>query len=352
MSISTLSFNNSTRASLLRLQTSIAEANQEVNTGRHVDVGRTLGRLTGSAVSARAEETSFKEQRTSNGLVKTRLTNIDASLATLSEGAESVANNLIASGVSTNFDTLVNQARSGLQTLTGALNAKSDGQYLFGGINTNTPPVATESAAVDAQAAAISQNFADFVAAATGGGTDPSLVTAGAMKDYLGDGFVDTAIPPVTHKFGDVLPAAWTTASEDAIESRIGRSETVVSSASANEPAFRTIALAYTMLSSLGLDKLNSGARTAVTTTAATLLKGGSYDITTLRADVGIRLKRIEASDAELLRQQDIMTDTVSKLENVDITEASLRVVALQTQLEVAYKVTGQIQNLSILDYL
>ena len=353
MSISTLSFNNSTRTSLLRLQTSIVEATQEVNSGRHVDVGRTLGRLTGSAVSARAEENTFKEQQTSNGLVETRLKNIDASLATLSEGAESVANNLIASGVSTDFGTIVDQARSGLQTLTGALNAKGDGQYLFGGNNTSEQPIKTDQAATDAQAAAIALSFSDFVAAATGG-TDPSVVTAQQMADYLGNGFEEvlTPAPSVFHKFGDLFPADWTSASGEPIESRISKSETIESSADANDKSFRGIAMAYTMLSAFGTSALSRDARIALTNRATSLLKDGSDGIVKQRADIGIKLKRIESADAELLRQQDIMADTVSKLENVDITEAGVRVNALKTQLEAAYAVTGKIQNLSILDYL
>lgn len=354
MSISTLSFNTSTRTSLLRLQSSINEAAQEVNTGRFADVGKTLGRLTGSAVSARAQESSFKEQQTSNGLVTTRLKNIDASLATISENAEALANNLIPSGASTNFDTLVNQAKSGLQSLTTALNAKSDGQYLFGGINTNEQPVATDQTATDARSAAVAANFASFVLAATGG-TDPSLVTAQQITDYLGNGYEEVKLAPLPsefHAFSDLFPADWTTASNDAIESRISRAETITSSSSANNGAFRSIAVAYTILSSVGLGQLNEAARTAVTNKATSLLKTGSDAITTLRADVGIKLARIDAADTELLRQQDIMKDTVSKLEDVDITEAGVRVNALQTQLQAAYAVTGKIQGLSILDYL
>lgn len=354
MSISTLSFNTSTRASLLRLQSAIVDASQEVNTGRHADVGRTLGRLTGSAVSARAQENSFKEQQTSNGLVTTRLENIDASLATVSEGAELLANDLIPSGSFTDFGTIVNLAKSGLQTLTEALNARGDGQYLFGGINTGSQPVSTDPAVVDAQRLAVSQNFADFVAAATGGGTDASLVTGPQMQAYLGGGFEEvlTPLPSVFHRFDDLLPANWTSASSGMIESRISRSETITSSSNANDGAFRGIALAYTMLSSLGLDSLGSEARLAVTGRATTLLTDGSDGITTLRADVGIKLSRIEAADAELLRQQDIMAATVSSLEDVDITEAGVRVNTLQTQLKAAYAVTGKIQDLSILDYL
>jgi flagellar hook-associated protein 3 FlgL len=359
MSISTLSFNTSTRVSLQRLQSQVTDATQELNSGRHLDIGKTLGRLTGSAVSARAQENSFKEQQTSNGLIATRLSNIDASLATISEGSESLANNLIGVSVATNFETLINEAKSGLQTLTGALNAAGDGQYLFGGDNTDAAPISTT--ATSARTTAISAEFSNFVAAATAAtalanGTPTTgaanEVTAAQMTAYLGDGYTDPATGDV-YKFSDNFPAAsWTAASSGTIDSRISKTETVASSLSANNSAFSNIAEAYTMIASLGIDTLNADARKAVTDKATLLLKGGGDQVTTLRADVGTKLKRIEGANAELQRQQDIMAATVSGLEDVDITEVSLRVNALTTQLQAAYSVTGKIQGLSILDYI
>lgn len=350
MSISTLSFNTSTRVSLQRLQSQVNDATQELNSGRHLDIGKTLGRLTGSAVSARAQENSFKEQQTSNGLIVTRLKNIDASLATISEGAESLANNLIGISVATNFDTLVNEAQSNLQTLTGALNATGDGQYLFGGDNTDAAPITTT--ATTTRNTQIATQFSAFVLASTGG-TDASLVSGQNMAAYLADGYVDTAASPnVTYKFSDNYPSNWTQASSGTIESRISKTETVASSVSANAAAFSDVSQAYTMIASLGIGTLNDAARQAVIDKASTLLKGGGDKITTLRADVGTKLGRIEGANAELKRQQDIMSATVAGLEEVDITEVSLRVNALSTQLQAAYSVTGKIQGLSILDYI
>lgn len=348
MSISTLSFNSASRASLSRLQGSIAETTQELSSGRHADVGRTLGRLTGSAVSARAEGSTFKEQRSSNGLVATRLDNIDAALASVSEGAESLANTLIGSGVTTDFSTIIIQAGSGLQQLAGALNASSGGQYLFSGDNSDNAPLPETNVAATKQAAAA--DFLDFVQAATGG-ILPSAVSAADITAYLTTGYPDATTP--TYRFSDFFnDPAWSTASDGTIESRISRTETITSSASANDQAFRDIAAAYTALTELGLESLNGDARRAVTDIASTQIKSASERITGLRADVGIKLQRIEASNAELLRQQDIAEKTVSALEDVDITEASLRVNALKTQLEAAYAVTGRIQGLSILNYI
>lgn len=362
MSISTLSFNSSSRASLLKLQSSIGEATQELNSGRHADVGRTLGRLTGSAISARAQETTFKEQQVSNGLVATRLDNIEASLATVSEGAEALSNNLIGISVATNFSTIVDEAKSGLQQMAAALNTSS-GQFLFGGDNTNVQPIKADRTAANA---ATELNFANFVRAATGG-SNPSAVTAEQMSAYLsGTGFTpDPTAPvpvpapttPAPYKFADLFSdtewaANWSTASNGSIDSPISKTETINASATANDVAFRNIASAYTLIAGLNVASLGDAARKVVTDAAAIQLRAGTDRITTLRADVGTKLKRIESANTELLRQQDIMEKTVSKLEDVDITEAGLRVNALKTQLEAAYTVTGKIQSLSLLNYI
>ena len=353
MSISTLSFNSATRTSLLKLQSSVNEASQEVNSGRHADIGRTLGRLTGSAISARAQETTFKEQQTSNLIVSNRLDNIDASMATVSEGAEALANNLIGAGLSTAYGTIADQAKSGIQQMSAALNANS-GQYLFGGDNTDVQPIKTDAAALAARSTATAASFDAFVLASTGG-TDVSQVSAADMTAYLTTGYTDSSA--VVHTFSDLFSDAnwaanWSTASDGTIASPISKTETITGSATANDQSFRSIASAYTMLSSINLGSLSEATRTAVTQTAAQQLKLGTDGITAMRADVGTKLKRIESANTELLRQQDIMEATVDSLESVDITEASLRVNALKTQLETAYTVTGKIQSLSLLNYI
>lgn len=352
MTISTLSFNTSTRTSLVRLQTQLSDAQQELNTGKHADVGRTLGRLTGSAISARAQESSFIEQQTSNKLVTTRVENIEASLTSIRESAESLANNLIGISVATDFDTIIDQAKSGLQTLTGSLNAASGGQYLFGGTNTDVAPIADYDGSPAKNAAATS--FSDFLTAT---GTTAATVKPEDLRLYLTTGYADPLDPAKTHKYADLFTEAawsqnWSSSTADTIQSRISKTETLASSASANEAAYRDIASAYTMLTDLGLETLGDSARDVVTSVAREQLTTASRDVVNINAAIGTRLQRIDAANTELKRQQDIMEDTVSTLEDVDITETSLKINALKTQLEAAYTVSGRLQNLSLLNYL
>ncbi|MBC8129234.1 MAG: flagellar hook-associated family protein [Rhizobiaceae bacterium] len=352
MSISTLSFNTATRSSLAKLQTQISDATLQMNNaGRLTDVGRSLGRLTGAAVSARTQETSFKAQQESNKLVTTRLENIDASLLAIRNGAESLGNSLIGISVATNFGTLTELAKSGLQQLAGSLNSTSDGQYLFGGSNTDEAPIAYD---VNADTSLAAARFSAFAGATTGG--TKSAVTASEMTAYLSDaGFLGT--DGVTYRFADLFDqewgSEWSNANSDtSIESRISKTETITSSASANDQAFRDIAAAYTAIADFDLGTLNDAARDVVTAYSRGKLTSAGQEVIVAQASIGTKLNRIEAAGTELQRQEDIMKNTVANLEEEDITEVTLRVTQLETQLEAAYTVTGRIQNLSLLNYI
>jgi flagellar hook-associated protein 3 FlgL len=377
-SISTLSFNTTTRTSLMRLQGEVNDLAQQMNNGGRLnDVGRTLGRLTGSAVSARSLGESLAEQQTSNGILDRRLKNIETGMTTMRTGAEDLANALIGVNVGTTWPVNVQQAKSGLAQMTASLNSQDSGSYIFGGIQTDTAPIdATRTAFATSTAAA---HFDAFVTAAnTAAGRTPltgptaaSLVTASEMTQYLTTGFPAGG---VTYKYKELFEGPtpgyaggtnaavtaaytnwgdnWSNASTDTGQSRISGTETVTSLATANDPAFRKMVAGYSMLTDLNIAGLNEAARSVVLSTAATTLKTASTAITALGASVGTTRARIETANTELKRQEDIMNNTVSALEEEDTTEISTKVLNLKTQLEVAYTVTGKIQNLSLLNYL
>ncbi len=53
MSISSLTLSNFSRNTIQRVQTQLMDAQTELNTGRHADVGRTLGYVTGNTITYR-----------------------------------------------------------------------------------------------------------------------------------------------------------------------------------------------------------------------------------------------------------------------------------------------------------
>lgn len=336
MSISTISFNNASRATIMKVQAELRDSLTESSTGRHADVGRTLGRLTGNAVTLRSQETSLDRMLETNTLATQRLGLMDDTLDTIFKSAEALSNNLIAGLNNADFlRSAVQLATDGLEQMTGALNLSSGGQYLFAGTQTDLKPF-------DATKLGLAQTAVDTQFAALG---IPSALTGADMTAYLTGAFAagfDT----------DANWSTWSNASSENITARISKSETIETSLSANEEAFRDLAAGYTMLSQLASSDLNEGARAALAAEASARLNAGMTKITALRSELGNRMARVEAADTSLKQQKDIVTISLASLEEIDLVEASTRVAALQTQLEVSYRVTGLIREISILDYL
>ncbi|KQT66086.1 MULTISPECIES: flagellar hook-associated family protein [unclassified Aureimonas] len=353
-SISTLAFNGQTRVALNRLQGELNDLTVQIaNDGRYGDVGRTLGRLTGSAVSARSVSDALKEQQTSNAIIDRRLKTGEAAMATMSEGANLLANNLTGVSIGKDWSGFMSQAKSGLAGMASALNTADAGVYVFGGIQSEKQPLAPDYTSSDAKTAA-DANFKAFVLGATPNNLVSELTDV-QMKAYLSkDGYTNAN---GTFRYGDLFDDAawkgnWSEASSDRGEARISGSETIRSGLSANDQAFRSVASGYTMLIDLDIANLGEGARTAVLSASSTALRSGTLAITGIGAEVGTTRKRIETANTELQRQEDIMTSTVDALEVEDITVLGQRAANLQTNLNAAYAVTAKIQKLSLLDYL
>ncbi len=356
MSISTLSLNNASRASLMRLQSELKDANKELVTERHADVGATLGRLTGSAVSYRAQETSIDAQLETNKVVTGRLDIVENLMASVAATGDEMIGSMLNADLVEDYDGL---ARAALQQMAGALNTSVNGLYVFGGENSGVAPIADIAPAIQAAkdaygsfltainktaATVTADEMTKFLSAA--GYTDPPASAAAPLRfmDTVADAaWVGPATPPAT---------VWSNASSRETTASISRTETVQTSVSANESAFRSVAAAYSMLAAIASPELNDAARTALARSAATTLKAGLDGVTALRASVGTREARVDAANEALKRQKDVVNAAFTRLEGVDQTEAGLRITQLETLLQASYTVTGRLQKLSILDYL
>ena len=93
--ISTSSMTSAMRLSLAKTQLKLAEAQKEVTTGRHADVGAALGYKTGQALSLRQEHARLKTIIDSNSVVSTRLSATQAGLQQLTDDAQLFVSQLI-----------------------------------------------------------------------------------------------------------------------------------------------------------------------------------------------------------------------------------------------------------------
>jgi flagellar hook-associated protein 3 FlgL len=344
--IATRAVSGATRASLMKLQSKLVQAQQEVATGRHADVGLALGFKAGQAVSLRQEHNRLQSIQDTNGLVAARLDASQSALGALAEDAQGFLAQLAASrSADTGPQVIRGLAQTALAAFSEVLNTTFNGAALFAGINTDVRPIApynTSPPTTNAQAVASA-----FAAAFGVSQSDPGVanISSASMQTFLDGAFA-----------GLFDPAAWATnwsaAADQNVKSRISTSELIETSVNANDAAFRKLARAYTMLADLGTDKLNASAYQAVVDTATRAVGEALQGITELQAGLGTAQERVKSANERMSIQVDILTNHIGVLEGVDPYEASSLLTSLLTQVETAYAMTARIQKLTLLNYL
>ena len=344
--ISTASMTAATRLSLAKTQLKLAEAQKEVTTGRHADVGATLGYKTGQTLSLRQDHARIKTIIDTNSVVATRLTSTQAALKSLSDDTQLFVGQLIGARNTDSGPTVVqNQAKAALTSFTNAINTAVDGAYLFSGINADVKPVTDYFATpTSANRQAVADAFLATFGTTPG---DPANVNISAadMQAFLDGPFSDLFADPA-------WTTGWSSASDQNVKSRISTSELIETSTNANHVGIRKIAMAYAMVADLGIESLNQAAYQAVVDGATRIAGEAVQNLATEQSRLGTAQERVKSADERMSIQIDILANHIGLLEGVDPYEASTRVSALMTQVETAYAMTARIQNLSLLKYL
>jgi flagellar hook-associated protein 3 FlgL len=342
--ISTLMLSSALRNSITGNQASLSKASTEATTGRFADVGLTLGTGTGTDVSLRADMNFADQLIDTNGLVSGRLDVTQNRLNELGSTAQDFLKNLIAARDTDNGASIILPgASANLQDLIGALNVSYNGSYLFAGTNTQNMPITNYAAG----SANKNQVDADFLSTFGFPQTSASVstITPAQMQSFLNTTFDAEFASPAWN-------SNWSSASNQPMQSRISTTEIVDSSVSANQPAFRKLAEAYTMMTDLGNANLSQSTFQVVVDKAVSLVSGATNDLAVLEGNVGSIQQRVSNATDKLNAQKDVLNTQIVNMEKVDPAEASVRVNALQTQIQTALALTSQLQKISLLNYL
>jgi flagellar hook-associated protein 3 FlgL len=342
--ISTYMLSSALRYSITNNQSLLSKATKEATTGRFADVGLQLGVSTGSDVALRADMSFIDQIVDTNGLVKGRLDVTQNRITQLGTTAQDFLKNLIAArDADSGARMILPSAAANLQDLVGALNASYNGSYLFGGLNTENAPIATYTAGSTSKTAVDADFLATFGFSQSAAGV--SGITPAQMQSFLNTSFDAEFASPAWN-------GNWSQATDQVMGSRISTTEIVDTSVSANQPGFRKLAEAYTMLSDLGNTNLSQATFQVVVDKAISLVGGAINDLAVLGGSVGSIQQRVSNATDKLKIQHDILNQQVVNMENVDPTEASVRVNTLQTQIQTALALTAQMQKISLINYL
>ncbi len=344
--ISTQSLSNAPRAALPRLQAELSDTSTEITTGRYADVGRQLGVGTAESVQLRLEQAALGSLKDGNASATAQIDRTQTALADIRSGADSFLQQLLAvTGTGGSGAVLQQQAAGILNALTDTLNVTDGRRYLFGGLNSSEKPVASLA---DGPGAAISAAFAQrFGLDPASPQTDPKVktITAADMAD-----FIDKDLAGFFSETG--WSSTWSSGSSDNRIATIGLGERVEVSANANEPAMRKLAMAYTMVATLGTQALSSPALQTVIDRSRSLVGTSLSELTAIGARLGAAQNRIDASNEMMQRAQDVVQRRLSALEGVDTAEAKTRFDTLSQQIEMSYSLTSRILKMSILNYV
>lgn len=343
--ISTYNMASGLRNNLSRLQTDLNKASVEVASSHHADVGLSLGNQSARALALRLDYSSLDVYINSNGEVAARLQQTQAALQSISSSASAFLANLVSTTNSPSSATqLTTNARSTLGALIDVANATGGGQSLFGGINVGQLPLAEYSGAPKlaldtAFANAFGLPMPDPQADAAVASIDPA-----AMADFLDNEFAALFSDPA-------WTDSWSSASDTNLQSSIAPSEQIETSANANEPAMRKLAMAYSMVAELGAEKLSPATLDVIVAKSREVLGSAISDLTGMQGRLGLAEERISSATKRLTNEKDVVSNGITSLEGVDPVEAKVRFDTLSTQIEMSYAMTTRILSLSILKY-
>lgn len=349
-SVSNLSTQTSMRLTIRQAQNELLKSQQEVSTGFYADIGAELGSRTSTVVDLNRESLRLNSMISNNSIATQRLSASQEALKQIATAAEAMNNSLITISGSSNSDTInttVMTVSNSLSTMISMANQSANGEFLFAGINTDVQPIAeyTDTSAAKTAFATAFDAYFGFLPTNTVGTATIAATGMPSMED-----FITTVLEPMFT--GADWTTNWSSATDQSMTSRITQSETVQTSASANENGFRYFALAAVVTKELMTIGAPANAVTVAINAAIDYTGRAITGINSTRSQLGLSENRIEKADASLKVQVDIIETSLSSKIEVDAYEASTRVNSLLAMVEASYTLTARIQSLSLVNYL
>ncbi|MEQ8824459.1 MAG: flagellar hook-associated family protein [Filomicrobium sp.] len=343
--ISTHAIGESVRMNIMRSQERIAEAQLELSTGRHADVGVAVGGQYASLSYLRQEREEMVVLDRSNSVLSTKLGVTQDALEAMATSAQDFTAELLSAQGPSGPSVIKAQGETRMTMLKDLLNTNFDGAYMFAGTNSGQPPM--EDYFANPTPASRASVEAAFLAEFGFTATDPAVETISDtdMIAFLNGAYSDLFEDP---DWG----TNWSSASDTKPTVRISSTETVDGAVSANDEAFRKLASVFAAATDLGTLDLNPNTFEAMAHWLAERTGQAVQDVSVVQAQVGTVEGRIADAVDRIQTQREVLDLRIGDIEGVDAFEASARVTSLLTQIETSYAVTSRIQQLSILNFL
>jgi flagellar hook-associated protein 3 FlgL len=344
--VSTLVLNNTLRASTMAKQVALGEAQLELSTGRHADIGRELGAFTSSYISLEKQVEYIDQTMVTNSFTSNRFSMMQAGMKSMVETANDFVSQMSAE-MSENLggDFVTAISSRALETLGSSINSTFRGEFIFSGLNTGSEALVDYNGTSGAAAKTAVQN-----AFTTAFGFPPNDPLASSLNQSDIENFVN-------NEFADLFNDAnweslWSGATQEGTTSKISERGFVENKTTAHDKAFRTIVSASVLTSELGNIGLNGDALDQLAKSSLSLMAQGIAEIGDQQGQVGILEGRVSQANEQMEIRNGILQSQIADLTQVDPYDAAIRLNELQTGLQASYAVTARIQSLSLLNYI
>ena len=344
--VSTLSLNNSLRASTLNKQVALNEAQMEVTTGKHADIGRELGAFTSSSISLEKQVLLIDQITITNSVMRNGMSTMQQAMTSTIDQANDFIGQL-ATELSDDLDPgfLSSLGNTMLEGMTSRVNVTFKGEYLFSGLNTDSKALVTygEGDGVAAQTAVQNAFFTTFGFNAN----DPAAqaLTTTDIENFINGAF-DTLFDDTNWE------TLWSGSSDRGRKSKISSNEFTENSTTAFNQAFRTVTAASVLIAEFGDANLDPNTMDKLVNITVTKMSVGISEMGKEQANLGLVEGRVNTAEEQMSFQKNILQTQLSDLTDVDPYTAALNLNQLTTSLEASYAATSRIQSLSLLNFI
>ena len=362
--ISSLAMQNSMRSTILKAQLEMTNLNTELTTGKHADLGVTLGANTARSLDLNRDVARISSIVSVNSIATQRLQASQLALDGMAKAAQEIQKVLVpnTSSEQPTLSTVVQTITNAFNNFNSFANTAVNGEFLFSGINTDVKPVDDYFATDSKLKAAYDVELNTFMAAQVppvGNVADLSKDQVSAFMTHIEKVFNGTTTvtnPPHTDLTVGQNYDFWTTygsqASDVNMTSRITQNEVVETSTNSNSQGFRYFAMtAITAMTFLD-DKVDGQIREMVATQSVTNINVAISGINQQQSTLGLSESRVTKANDALAAQKKIIETHLADIEGIDTYEAKTRLDQLQQQIEIAYSLTSRLQKMSLVNYL
>lgn len=345
-SISTYALHSSLRSITLLRQTALNVAQKEVATGRFADIGYKLGGKTHFAVSIENEMKMIGQMKVTNSFVTRRMETMQISIGSMVETANDFLADMsteITSSLDRKF--LRNLSLSALENTTASLNISYKGEYIFSGVNSDSPAMVDYEGVSGAPAKqAVQDAFSNHF------GFDANDPAAANLSKADMKGFLDG---PYNDLFNDSnWQTLWSSASERGMRTKISSQELIEMPSTAQSEAYRKMIAASVLMVEFADTNLNDRAIDGLAEGALNLSSNAVSNLADEQGQIGLIQERVSRADNRMSLQKDVLANQLNDLTGVDPYEAAVRLQSLVISLEASYAATARIQSLSIMNYI